>query len=257
MFCNWRGAPPLSPPPAPFAPPWRRTLPRSGPFPARLGRRAGPLAGGEAVLGARTADLPGPFANLSYDAYTAIQAKPEGLIWADDTSAFVIEPLHRGFIFTSPMQIFLVEDGLSRRLNYDASKFVFGGVNLPAAPTKLDFSGFRVLKRDDQGEFQELAIFQGASFFRSRRRARPSASPRAACRSAPAIRAARNFRSSAWSGSKRPSRAANAMTISALLESESVVGAYRFTIHPGDATIIDVECSLFPAPRSTITASPP
>lgn len=57
-----------------------------------------------------TADLPAPLANLSYDAYAAIRAKPEGLIWADETSAFAIEPLHRGFIYTSPMQIFLVED---------------------------------------------------------------------------------------------------------------------------------------------------
>jgi periplasmic glucans biosynthesis protein len=193
-----------------------------------------------------TADLPAPLANLSYDAYAAIRAKPEGLIWADDTSAFAIEPLHRGFIYTSPMQLFLVEDGLSRRLNYDASKFVFGGVNLPAAPTKLDFSGFRVLKRDDQGEFQELAIFQGASFFRS---AAPGQTLGVTARGL-------SIRTGDSRGEEFPiirmvwiektGRAANAMTISALLESESVVGAYRFTIHPGDATIIDVECSLFP-----------
>jgi glucans biosynthesis protein len=45
---------------------------------------------------------------------------------------------------------------------------------------------------------------------------------------------------------EKTTRASNALTINALLDSESVAGAYRFTIHPGDATIIDTECALFP-----------
>ena len=56
---------------------------------------------------------------------------------------------------------------------------------------------------------------------------------------------------------EKPSRAANALTIRALLDSESVTGAYRFTIHPSDATIIDIECSLFPRAGSTISGSGP
>ena len=38
------------------------------------------------------------------------------MIWADESGGFVLEPLHRGFVYTSPMQINLVEDGLTRRL---------------------------------------------------------------------------------------------------------------------------------------------
>jgi glucans biosynthesis protein len=195
---------------------------------------------------APNADLPAPLANLNYEGYSAIHVKPEGLIWNDDSSAFVIEPLHRGFVFTAPMQINLVEDGLARRLNYDASKFVFAGVNLPAAPAKLDFSGFRVLRRGDKSELTEIAIFQGASFFRSQA---PGQNFGVTARGL-SIRVgdARGeefpqFRA-VWI--EKASRSANALTISALLDSESVVGAYRFTLHPGDATIIDVECSLFP-----------
>ncbi len=33
--------------------------------------------------------------------------------------------------------------------------------------------------------------------------------------------------------------------IHAFIDSESMTGAYRFTLHPGDATIIDTECTLF------------
>ncbi|WP_298428859.1 glucan biosynthesis protein D [Rhodoblastus sp.] len=195
---------------------------------------------------APNAELPGPLANLSQEAFAAIHAKPEGLIWADNSSDFVIEPLHRGFVYTTPMMIYLVEDGQARRLNYDASKFIFGGVNLPSPPVNLDFSGFRVLRRDDHGALKELAVFQGASFFRSlapgqnfgvTARGLSIRTGDARGEEFPIFRAV-------WI--EKASVAANALTVNALLDSDSVAGAYRFTLHPGDATIIDVECSLFP-----------
>ncbi len=66
------------------------------------------------------------------------------------------------------MQINLVEDGLSRRLNYDASKFVFGGVNLPAAADQSRlFRLPRAASAATGRTCSEFAIFQGASFFRS------------------------------------------------------------------------------------------
>ncbi|MCW2284963.1 glucans biosynthesis protein [Rhodoblastus acidophilus] len=192
------------------------------------------------------ADLPGPLSGLSYEAYVAIHAKPEGMIWANDPGGFVLEPLHRGFVFTTPMQINLVEDGLSRRLSYDAGQFVFGGVNMSAPPTNLDFSGFRAFHRGDDGALSEIAIFQGASFFRSlapgqnfgvtaRGLSLRAGDPRG--EEFPFFRAI-------WI--EKPTRAGNVLVVHALLDSESVTGAYRFTLHPGDATIIDTECTLFP-----------
>jgi len=199
---------------------------------------------------APAADLPSALDSLSYENFIAIRAKPEGLIWNDDSSGFVIEPLHRGSIFKTAVQIYLVEGGASHKLNYDASQFDFGRLNLPSPPAKLDFSGFRLLRRSNSGETQELATFQGASFFRS---LAPSQNFGVTSRGL-------TIRTGDARGEEIPvfrafwiekaSRAANALTVHALLDSESVAGAYRITIHPGDATIIDVEGSLFP--RATI-----
>ena len=219
--------------------------PRSGPFShASVIDLAKNLAAKS--YSAPSTDLPSPFSALSREAFGAIKAKPEGLIWNDKSSGFVIEPLHRGFVYTSAMQINLVENGTARRLSYDAANFDFGGLRLRTPPTDLDFSGFRVLLRNDQGDLRELAVFQGASFFRSaapgqilgvtsRGLSIRTADPRG--EEFPLFRAV-------WI--EKGSVADNALTISALLDSDSVAGAYRFTIHPGDATIIDVECSLFP-----------
>jgi periplasmic glucans biosynthesis protein len=190
-------------------------------------------------------DLPGPLASLSYDAYVGIHAKPESLIWAQDSSGFVIEPLHRGFVFGTPMQINLVEGGLARRLNYDAANFNFGAVALSAPPINLDFSGFRVLQRGPGGSLRELAIFQGASFYRSNAPGQTlGVTARGlSIRTGDARGEEFPFFRAVWI--ERTTLAANSLTIHALLDSQSVTGAYRFTLHPGEATIVDTECSLF------------
>lgn len=190
-------------------------------------------------------DLPDPFASLSYDQYVGIRRKPEGLVYATDNIGFVIEPLHRGFLFAAVMDIYLVEQGVAQKLGYEAAKFDFGRIQPPANAADIGFSGFRVLQPRDGEGLQELAIFQGASFFRSLARGQtPGAMARALCvRTAdprgeefPQIRAV-------WI--ERPTLASATLAIHALIDSDSVAGAYRFTLHPSEATIIDTECTLF------------
>ena len=112
-------------------------------------------------------DLPEPFSALNYDQYVGVRYRKDRVIWGDDKTGFVIEPLHRGFVFNAHMQINLVEDGMSRRLAYDSGNFEFGSVRPPANVGDIGFSGFRVLAQQD-GRLSEIAIFQGASFFRAR-----------------------------------------------------------------------------------------
>ncbi len=194
---------------------------------------------------ALASDLPDPFANLSYEAYSAIRTRPEGRIWSGDPTGFAIEPLHRGFIFSAPMQINLVESGMTRRLTYDQSMFNFGDLKTPPNLKNLDFSGFRILLPQGDGALRETAIFQGASFFRALARGQSfGATARAlSIRTADPRGEEFPFFRAIWI--EKPTLAANALTIHALLDSESVSGAYRFTLHPGDATIIDTECTLF------------
>ena len=190
------------------------------------------------------ADIPGMFRDLSYEQYATIRERPGTAIWAAENTGFSIAPLHRGFIFSSPMEISLVYDASARRVIYDQALFDFGQLAAPSNIGDLGFSGFRVLAQG-QGGFSERAIFQGASFFRAlapgqtfgtmaRAMSIKTADPRG--EEFPAFR-------SVWI--ERPTLAAGALVIHALIDSESVTGAYRFTLRPGDATIIDTECTLF------------
>ena len=195
---------------------------------------------------APASDLPEPFNNLSYDQYAAIRQLPGKAIWALNGTGFALEPLHRGYVFSTPMQLNIVADGTTRRVFYDPSRYDLGKLTPPAEAREIGFSGLRILQAMDGGQFRELAIFQGASVFRSqtggqaagvmaRGLAIKTADPKG--EEFPLFRAL-------WI--ERPSVATKTLVIHAVLDSETLTGADRFTIRPGDATIIDIECTLFP-----------
>ena len=195
---------------------------------------------------APAAGLPDPFNNLSYEQYVAIRSRPESRIWGGDNVGFQLEPLHRGFLFASPVLLNIVENGSARRLTYRPGDFEFGKLNVAANLADIGFSGFRVLKPRDSGPPEEVAVFQGASFFR----ALANGQTFGVLARGLAIRTADSrgeefpqFRE-IWI--ERPTIAANALVIHALLDSESATGAFRFTLRPGDATIIDTECTVIP-----------
>ncbi len=189
--------------------------------------------------------MPAPFGSLTYDQYVSIRPKSGTAIWAGDNVGFAIEPLHRGFLFTAPMVINVVENGAIRRLSYAANQFDFGKVQAPPNLPDIGFSGFRVLHAHADQGLVDMAIFQGASFFRALANGQTfgltaralmirTADPRG--EEIPAIR-------EVWI--ERPSLANDVLVINALVDSDSMTGAYRLTLRPGDITIIDTECTLF------------
>ena len=116
--------------------------------------------------------LPSVFSGLTFEQYAAIRRVPGTAIWSDQKLGFSLEPLHRGFVYTTPIGINIVENGMAEKVIYDASNFDFGPLK-PSAPLgDLGFSGLRILKSSDQG-FEDVAIFQGATFYRARANAQP------------------------------------------------------------------------------------
>ena len=213
-------------------------------------------------------DLPDPFRSLTNEQYEAIKVKPFARIWANEAIGYAIEPLHRGFQFELPIQLNLVAGGKAYRLIYDTAMFDFGKLTPSPKIGDIGFSGFRVLatrtaagtgpgttgapppeKRappPHRGALGEVAAFQGSNFFRAlaegqvaglmaRALALKVADPKG--EETPIFR-------SIWI--EKPSLVTATMVIHALIDSDSVVGAFRFTLRAGEATIIDTECTLFP-----------
>jgi len=118
------------------------------------------------------ANLPDPFKTLSGDQYNSIRTVAAGRIWGSEQVGFAIEPLHRGFLFTNPVEINLVAQGESQRLPYNAKFFDYSSISLPPNLPDIGYSGFRVLAAQNptdanDARFTEVASFQGANFFRA------------------------------------------------------------------------------------------
>jgi glucans biosynthesis protein len=192
------------------------------------------------------ADLPEAFANLNYEQYTGIRALPGAQVWAGEGRGFVVEPLHRGFVFSAPVLLFTVEDGAVRRVAYERNRFEFGRLNVPPTLGELGFSGFRLFTTAWSGQPEEFALVQGASFFRALARGQGYGVVARALTLRPAETRGEEFPFFRAFWLERPSPGTNALVVHALIDSESVAGAVRMTFRPGEMTIVDVEISLFP-----------
>ena len=137
----------------------------------------------------------------------------------------MVEPLHRGFVFSSPVLLFTVEDGSVRRVAYDRSRFEFGRLNVPANVGDIGFSGFRLFTTaltGPGGQPVEFAIVQGATFFRALARGQSFGVVARALTLRPAETRGEEFPFFRAFWIERPSPGTNALVVHALIDSESV-----------------------------------
>jgi glucans biosynthesis protein len=202
----------------------------------------------EAPFAKPKSPLPKSLAELDYDGYRDIRFAPTATVWAEGGRHFRLQWLHRGFLFADPVEMAIVSKGIAHHVAYSPSMFSTGKVMTTPLPNEdVGFSGFRVLfplNRPDR--FDELVVFQGASYFRSLGRdqvygisARGLAikTGDATGEEFPAFRAF-------WI--EEPSIISESIVVHALLDSPSTSGAYHFTITPGRAVQMDVEAVLYP-----------
>ena len=181
-----------------------------------------------------TRRCPSLFANLTFDQYASASAAcPARAIWSDDNVGFALEPLHRGFIFTTPMDIYIVENGARAKapLRARPTSTSASCSRPPICPTSAFPACASCEAIDDQG-FQEVAIFQGASFFRAAARGQNfGVTARGlSIRTGDAQGEEFPLFRAVWI--EKPTPATNALTIHALLDSASMTGAFRFTLRP-------------------------
>jgi glucans biosynthesis protein len=220
---------------------------RSGPFDAEtVVRLARSLSSSPFV--APVASVPESLAKLHYDQYRDIRFRRSATIWAQPSGKFRLQLLPLGYLFTVPVEVAIVKDGRAQHLAYRADMFTTGKLVPAPLPTQdIGFSGFRLLYPiNDRRRFDEVAVFQGASYFRSLGRDQDyglSARGLAIKVGHPAGEEFPTFRAF-WIEEPKPR--SSILTLHALLDSPSVTGAYRFEILPGRETTMLVDAVLFP-----------
>ncbi|MBG1231386.1 glucan biosynthesis protein G [Aestuariivirga litoralis] len=193
-------------------------------------------------------EMPKGFDSITYDQYRDIRFNPDRQIWKGEAHGFSFDMFHSGFLFTRPVDVYVIQDDQQSRLKYDPSLFIFGPkITPPDAKVDLHYAGIRLrYPINNANTADEIAVFQGASYFRAVAKGLNyglSARGLAIDTGQPSGEEFPFFKAF-WI--KRPEAGTGTIVVHALLDSPSVAGAYRFAIKPGEDTQMDVEVTLYP-----------
>ncbi|MET3890582.1 glucans biosynthesis protein [Bosea sp. OAE506] len=191
--------------------------------------------------------LPEPLSRLDFDAWRDIRFRPERALLAQNGSPFRMQMFHPGFLFTRPVVVNVVRDGVATPVPYAANLFDYGRVRFDKPlSVNLGFAGFRLhYPLNDPRVFDELISFIGASYFRVLgREQRYGLSARGLSIGAGVPGEEFPMFREFWV--EAPAASAERVTVYALLDSPSVTGAYRFHIYPDVDAVVDVGATLFP-----------
>lgn len=216
---------------------------------ARLEQQAKTLAG--QAYAADQSGLPEFLSNLNYEQYREIRYKPEKGLWRDEGLPYQIQFFHRGYNYKNRVNVDWVDQGKVTRVEYSADVFDFGRIVVPSPTPQglfsdLGFAGVSIrypLRHD--GNYDEIVAFLGASGLRAAGLGQTQGvSARGltvdtGLAKAEEIPVFREF----WL--EKPAKNSESLTVYALLDSESVTGAYRFVIHPGLEMSMEVTGHLF------------
>jgi glucans biosynthesis protein len=189
------------------------------------------------------------WANLTYDQYRDVRVSEQGILWRGTRRKLEGHLLPVGWLFKNPVDIHVVDQGVVRPIAPSNALFQFGPlVEQPKADTPpIEFSGFRINGPINRpGVLDEIAVFQGASYFRAVSKGQVyglSARGLAIDTAQPNGEEFPFFRAF-WI--ETPAPAARQAVVHALLDSPSATGAYTFRIAGGKPTTMDVDVRLFP-----------
>ncbi|MBA2352677.1 MAG: glucan biosynthesis protein G, partial [Burkholderiales bacterium] len=192
-------------------------------------------------------NLPPQLRDITYDQYRDIRFRSEKSLWQSANLPFEIRFFHAGLNFRHPVRINVVEATGVTPVRFDSGDFDYGKNTFDIGKfADAGFAGFRVHYPINNLEYKdEVAVFLGESYFRAVGKGqRYGLSARGLAvdtgeDTGEEIPAFREF----WL--ERPAANAKHLVVYALLDSRRVTGAYRFTIHPGEETYMDVHVNIF------------
>jgi glucans biosynthesis protein len=190
-------------------------------------------------------ELPEVLQKMGYDQWRGIRFKPGRALWRDE--AYSVQFFHPGFLYKQPVGFNRIERKGVVPVSFSMDLFEYETPGLESQLSEdYGFAGFRVhypLNTPDYAD--ELVSFLGASYFRALGKGQVYGMSARGL----AVNTARDdgeefpFFREFWV--VRPVPGSKSITIYALLDSESLSGAYEFEVHPGEQTSVKVRSRLF------------
>ncbi len=191
--------------------------------------------------------VPQWLSELDYDKWRDIRFRPDRAQWGGQNVPFTLQFFHPGLFYDRVVEIHEIDAQGTRPVPFSPSLFDYGDSGIGSqVPQNLGFAGFRVhhpLKRQDY--FDEVIVFLGASYFRAVARDLVYGLSSRGLAIDTALSSGEEFPWFREFWILRPAPGRKEFMILALLDSQSVAGAYRFNVTPGVETVVDVDLQLF------------
>jgi glucans biosynthesis protein len=189
--------------------------------------------------------------SLTYDDYRKVRFhKHVNLL--PDTNKFRIEAQSTGFLFKKYVNLHIIDEGKDNIVAdasnvFDLSDLEVNKTSSDSIGSKLQVAGFRILyPLHPHARRDETLVFLGASYFR----------PLSANQQFGASGRGLAIDTASEKGEEFPffrefwiqtlPKKPDSIMLYALMDSQSMTGAYSFLVRPGDRTIMEVEAHLFP-----------
>lgn len=191
--------------------------------------------------------LPEAIKDLTYDDYRLIVFESKNGIRLGPDRPFWLEAFHKGFVHKDDVAINMLGNDQEIPIPFSPRYFQYRGkLSKLKVPDDTGFAGFRIVGRyPGQRDIQEMVTFLGASYFRARAARNvygASARGLAVNVGLPKPEEFPVFREY-WVID--PKAGDKSLRLLALLDSESVAGAYEFVVEPGvEQTHLDVRAQL-------------
>jgi len=190
--------------------------------------------------------IPSYLGSLSYDQWRNIVFRSDKSPWQVGGN-FVLQFYHLGYLYKQPVKINIIDAQGVHEFAFSPNLFVYGEKKLAGmVPDHLGFAGFSVYYPLNQpNALNEFLSFIGASYFRAvgKRQWFGLAARGIAIDTASPEGEEFPYFKEFWL--LRPAASAHYLEIYALLDGESLTGAYRFVIYPGDQTVMEIESVIF------------
>ncbi|MFV0281613.1 MAG: glucan biosynthesis protein [Rhodoblastus sp.] len=198
----------------------------------------------EAPFDATIARLPDGLETLDFDGWRDIRFRPEKAFFGN--SPFRLHVFHLGHNFRRPVTINLIRDGIATPIPYSAGLFDYGKTKFERQlPVNTGFAGFRLhFPLNNPRIYDEVWSFIGASYFRFLGRGQTyGLSARGLAVETGTNQEEFPFFREFWI--ETPGAKAERATFYGLLDGESVTGAYRFDLDPGQDSVLEIGATLF------------
>ena len=186
--------------------------------------------------------------SLNYDEYLSITNNRDYQLWGEGGIELRAMFLHPGYLYPEPVAINEFSDTHVQKVRLAKGYFNYGHLteNLGDLSADGGFSGFKLLAQINSENFDEVAVFQGASYWRALGKGQwHGASARGIAINTGVEGEKEQFPRFREFWLQKPSPGQKNATVYGLMDGESVTGAYSFKVTPGDETVIDVRAVIF------------